>query len=174
MHVVRRSILPLALALATATTAFADVRVGDPAPTFALPDAAGRTVTAESLRGRVVVLDFTASWCMACRTALPELEALGARYADRGVTVVTVAIDADSKDADRFLDAVVPGHTMTVLYDTSARLLSRFGAAGMPAHYVLDREGVVRFASSGFTPDRMTAIAAAVDRALEPFGSAKQ
>lgn len=164
----------LALALATATTAFADLRAGDPAPTFALPDSAGRTVTPETLRGRVVILDFTASWCMACRTALPELEALGARYSDRGVTVVTVAIDADPKDADRFLAAVVPGHTMTVLYDTSARLLARFGAAGMPAHYVLDREGVVRFVASGFTPDRMNAIAAAVDAALETSGSVKQ
>lgn len=157
----------------TATSVWANARLGDPAPAFALPDAAGRTVTLESLRGRVVVLDFTASWCTACRAALPELEALGARYAARGVTVVTVAIDADPTDADRFLAEVVPGSTMTVLYDTSARLLSRFGAAGMPAHYVLDRDGVVRFVANGMTPDRMTAIAAAVDRTLAPSGTAK-
>lgn len=168
MHAVRRLLLALALGAVTVTSASADARLGNPAPAFSLPDAAGRTVTLESLRGRVVVLDFTASWCTACRTALPELETLGARYADRGVTIVTVAIDADPKDADRFLAEVVPGNTMTVLYDTSARLLSRFGAAGMPAHYVLDRDGVVRFVSSGFTRDRMAAIAAAVERALEP------
>lgn len=173
MHAVRRLLLALALGAATttATPAFADARLGDAAPAFALPDATGRTVTLESLRGRVVVLDFTASWCTACRTALPELEALGARYAARGVTLVTIAIDADPKDADRFLAEVVPGSTMTVLYDTSARLLSRFGASGMPAHYVLDRDGVVRFVSSGFTRDRTAAIAAAVERALEPADS---
>lgn len=174
MHALRRLILALALGAATATSALADARVGEAAPAFTLPDAAGRTVTLESLRGRVVVLDFTASWCTACRTALPELEALGTRYAARGVTVVTVAIDADPKDADRFLTEVVPNSTMTVLYDTTARLLSRFGASGMPAHYVLDREGVIRFVSAGFTPDRMAAIAAAVDRALQTSTSAAQ
>lgn len=168
MHAVRRLLFALALGAVTATSAVADARLGDSAPAFALPDSAGRTVTLESLRGRVVVLDFTASWCTACRTALPALDALGARYAARGVTVVTIAIDADPKDADRFLAEVVPGSTMTVLYDTSARLLSRFGAAGMPAHYVLDRDGVIRFVSSGFTRDRMAAIATAVERALEP------
>jgi cytochrome c biogenesis protein CcmG/thiol:disulfide interchange protein DsbE len=171
VHAVRRFLLALALGAATATSAFADARVGDAAPAFALPDAAGRPVTLESLRGRVLVIDFTASWCTACRTALPELDALGARYAPRGVTVVTVAIDADPKDADRFLAEVVPGSTMTVLYDTSARLLSRFGAAGMPAHYVLDRDGVVRFVSSGFSRDRMAAIETAVERALQPARS---
>ena len=161
-----RLFLALALCAALAASAHADARVGDLAPAFTLPDAGGRAVTLESLRGRVVILDFTASWCTACRTALPELEALGGRYADRGVTVVTIVIDADRDDADRFLAEVVPDRTMTVLYDTSARLLARFGAAGMPAHYVLDQTGVVRFSAGGYRPDRMAALTAVVEQLL--------
>lgn len=144
----------------------ADVRVGDTAPSFALPDAAGRAVALESFRGRIVILDFTASWCVACRSALPALDALGARYAARGVTVVTVVLDAARADGERFLAEVVPQHAMTILYDPSARLLARFGAAGMPAHYVLDRNGVVQMVASGYGPERAAAIAAVIDRLL--------
>jgi hypothetical protein len=55
---------------------------------------------------------------------------------------------------------------MRVLYDPTGRTLARYGAAGMPAHYVLDRTGVVRFVASGYTPDRTTAIDAVVTRLL--------
>jgi thiol-disulfide isomerase/thioredoxin len=156
----------LGSALLAAAPAVAAVRVGDAAPSCTLTDASGRSVELASFRGRVVILDFTASWCVACRTALPALEALGRRYADRGVAVVTVVIDAARADADRFLATVVPGHTMTVLYDPAAQALARFGAAGMPAHYVLDPRGVVRMVASGYADDRIAALEATVTRLL--------
>ncbi|MEO6028658.1 MAG: TlpA disulfide reductase family protein, partial [Candidatus Binatia bacterium] len=93
--------------------AFAGVGVGDVAPSFSLPDANARPIALAGLRGKVVVLDFTASWCVACRTALPALAALGTRYADRGVEVVTVVIDGSRAKAERFLDEVVPARSMT-------------------------------------------------------------
>lgn len=149
-----------------AAPAFAGVTVGEEAAAFALPDARGQSVTLASLRGQIVILDFTASWCTACRTALPELERLGRKYAARDVSVVTVTIDANRRDADRFLAEVVPGAAMRVLYDTTGRTLARYGASGMPAHYVLDRAGVVCFAASGYTEERVAAIEAVVTRLL--------
>ena len=110
-----------AASLLLAVPAQAGLSRGDVAPTVVLADAEGHPVGLEAFRGRVVILDFTASWCVACRTALPELEKLGRRWADRGVLVVTVVLDADRPDADRFLAAVVPGHAMTVLYDPPNR-----------------------------------------------------
>ena len=59
--------------------------MGDPAPAFTLSDRSDQSIALASLRGNVVVLDFTASWCVACRTALPALATLVGRYADRGV-----------------------------------------------------------------------------------------
>lgn len=146
--------------------AAATVQLGDTAPAVTLADAHGAPVALESFRGRIVILDFTASWCVACRTALPELEKLGRRFTDREVVVVTVVIDAARADADRFLAEVVPGATMRVLYDATARALARFGAAGMPAHYVLDRRGVVQLVASGYSDDRVAAIDAVVNRLL--------
>jgi thiol-disulfide isomerase/thioredoxin len=156
----------LAVVIWCADPALAGVTVGEEAAAFTLPDAGGQPVTLASLRGRIVILDFTASWCVACRGALPELDRLGRQYADRGVIVVTVTIDADRRDADRFLADVVPGAAMRVLYDATGRTLARYGASGMPAHYVVDGHGVVQLAASGYTADRIAAIEAVVTRLL--------
>ncbi len=163
----RSGVALLAVLLLAAAPALATVRVGDAAPDFTLVDGAGRPVALASFRGEVVILDFTASWCVACRTALPALEALGRRHAARGVVVVTVVIDAARADADRFLAEVVPGHTMRVLYDPTARTLAGFGAAGMPAHYVLDRHGVVQLIASGYSDERIAAIETILTRLLD-------
>jgi peroxiredoxin len=144
----------------------AAIDTGDAAPAFTLPDASGRSVALADFRGRIVVLDFTASWCVVCRTALPALAALGTRYADRGVVVLTVDIDAAKADGDRFLAEVVPNHRMTVLYDPAASVLARFGAEGMPALYVIDRAGLVQLRATGDTKDREPAIATVLDRLL--------
>jgi thiol-disulfide isomerase/thioredoxin len=157
----------LCVALATsATPARAAVGVGDVAPSFSLPDAAAKPVALADLRGRVVVVDFTASWCGACRTALPALAALGMRYQSRGVELVTVVIDGSRAKAERFLDEVVPNHGMTVVFDPSADMLKRFGADGMPALYVIDRTGVVRHVETGYDAKRVGALAATLDRVL--------
>jgi cytochrome c biogenesis protein CcmG/thiol:disulfide interchange protein DsbE len=159
-------LLLLGALLLGAAPAAAGVRVGDVAPSFTLPDATARPIALAGLRGRIVVLDFTASWCVACRTALPALATLGARYADRGVEVVTVVIDASRPNAERFLAEVVPAHRMTVLFDPTAQLLARFGAAGMPALYVIDGSGVVRLVESGYGAERIAAVEATVTRLL--------
>lgn len=159
-------VLLLSALLLSAEPATAGVRVGDLAPAFTLPDAAARPIALGDLRGRIVVLDFTASWCVACRTALPALASLGERYAGRGVEVVTVVIDTSRTNAERFLAEVVPAHRMTILFDPTAQQLARFGAAGMPALYVIDAAGVVQMVESGYGADGIAAVEAMVAQLL--------
>ena len=64
-----------------------------PTPSFALKDLAGKPISNRSLAGRVVLLDFWATWCAPCRKAMPELQALHEKYASRGLTIVGVSID---------------------------------------------------------------------------------
>lgn len=156
----------VAAALGTTVPASAGVGVGDVAPSFSLPDASAQQVALAGLRGRVVVLDFTASWCIACRTALPALAALGTRYAERGVTIVTVVIDGSRAKAERFLDEVVPARSMTVVFDPTADVLARFGASGMPALYVIDQRGIVRLVETGYDAERVPALTRTLDRVL--------
>lgn len=161
-------LLPAAAAclLLVGATAFAEVRVGDPAPAFTLTDRSDQQIALATLRGNVVILHFTASWCVACRTALPALATLAGGYADRGVVLVTVDIDASREAAERHLADLLPSSPGPVLFDPTARLLARFGAAGMPALYLLDGGGIVRAAESGYDNAHVQRLGTVIERLL--------
>jgi thiol-disulfide isomerase/thioredoxin len=131
------------------------VRQGDRLPDLTLPDWQGGSFDLTSLRGKVVLVDFWASWCEPCRTALPALDAMARRYRDAGLVVVGVDIDGSRQSADRFLAERVPQPTLTLLYDGDGKMMSRLGASGMPALYLVDRTGVVRRVDAGYTPDHL-------------------
>src|SRR5262249_50545426 len=147
----------LALALVPATARAGSIQVGDRAPAFTLPAWNGGSVALESLRGRTVCVDFWASWCAPCRTALPALDAVPRPHPHR--TLVSAGIHRRRAAADRSLAERLPGGTvMTLVHDPGGALLSRFGASGMPALYVIDPTGTVRLVESGWTNDRLAEI----------------
>ena len=126
------------------------VGVGDRPPDFTLRDWHDRPVALADLRGKVVCLDFWASWCAPCKAALPALDAIARGHADAGLVVLAVDIDTDRAAAERFVAERLPDTAMTLLRDPGGDLFKRFGASGMPALYVLDRDGTVRAAESGY------------------------
>ena len=126
------------------------VGVGDRPPDFTLRDWHDRPVALADLRGKVVCLDFWASWCAPCKAALPALDAIARRHADAGLVVLAVDIDTDRAAAERFVAERLPDTAMTLLRDPGGDLFKRFGASGMPALYVLDRDGTVQAAKSGY------------------------
>lgn len=158
----------LAAVLLVAGAAGARVEVGDPLPPLTLPDARGQPVALAALRGRVVCLDFWASWCPPCREALPALDALARRLGGRGLTVVAIGVDAERAPAERFLAERLPAPSLTLLYDPAAASLMRLGPGGMPALYLIDRDGIVRRVEAGYDPARLEEVERAVERLLEP------
>jgi thiol-disulfide isomerase/thioredoxin len=148
------------------------VGVGDRAPDFTLPDWQDRPVALADFRGRVVCLDFWASWCAPCKAALPALDALARRHADAGLAVLAVDIDTDRAAAERFVAERLPDSAMTLLRDPGGDLMKRFGASGMPALYVLDRDGAVRAVESGYALGKLDEIEELLGRLLaEPSAS---
>lgn len=129
----------------------AGVRVGDPAPPVTLPvlagDAAAR-LHLDSLRGRVVYVDFWASWCGPCRLSFPRLDALRRELGPRGFEVFAVNVDEIETDARSFLEENPVSYP--VVRDGSGDTPARFGILGMPTGYLLDRRGVVRAVHQGF------------------------
>jgi thiol-disulfide isomerase/thioredoxin len=144
------------------------IGVGDRLPAFALTGWDGKPVASTELAGKPFVIDFWASWCVTCREALPALDAMARHLADRGVVVVAVNVDRDRSAADAWLAARLPDRHVRLLHDPEGSLLARSGASGMPTVLVVDRDGVVRFAESGYAPDRVPAIERAVEAALAP------
>jgi thiol-disulfide isomerase/thioredoxin len=84
----------------------AAVGVGETAPAFALPTAAGDTVTLDKLRGRIVYVDFWASWCAPCRRSFPWMNEMQQKYGPRGFVVV--GVNVDKKRADARSSAQIP------------------------------------------------------------------
>jgi peroxiredoxin len=141
--------------------------VGDRAPDFALADWDGKTVRLGDLRGKTVCVDFWASWCATCTTALPALDAVARRYRGAAVQFLAVNVDRDLGKASAFLELHLPSPTLRLLRDPSAELLSRFGAPAMPSLYLIDANGVVRLVGAGYTEKSIDEMEGMLQRLLE-------
>ena len=142
-------------AVLAAAPAFA-ARMGEQAPAFALATAAGDTVDLARLRGRVVYVDFWASWCTPCKRSFPWMNELELRYHDSGLTIVAINVDKRREDALRFLRDV-PAR-FTVVFDAEGKTPAAFDVKGMPSSYLIDREGRVAAVEEGFHDERTTVI----------------
>lgn len=89
--------------------------------------------------GKVVVVDFWASWCVPCRRSFPWMNDMQAKYADQGLVIVGINVDADAAAAAAFL-AEVPAE-FDVHYSPDGSLAEEFGVVAMPSSYVFDRDG---------------------------------
>lgn len=101
-----------------------------------------------SVPGRVVYLDFWASWCAPCRQSFPWMEMMKNAYEAQGLEIVAVNLDADRADADKFLKILHP--TFSVRFDPTGKLAESYKVQGMPSSVLIDRHGVVRFTHVGF------------------------
>lgn len=122
--------------------------VGKPAADFTLADLGGQKVALQSLRGKVVVLDFWASWCDPCMRELPELEKLRQELAGKDVAIVALNIDTERKNALAVVNRFKLG--MTVLFDPEGKTAERYDPPKMPSTFVIDKAGVVRHLNAGF------------------------
>jgi cytochrome c biogenesis protein CcmG/thiol:disulfide interchange protein DsbE len=119
------------------------------APGFSLPAREG-TATLDSLRGRVVLIDFWASWCAPCRRSFPWLKSLHERYSSKGLTIVAINLDKDREAASAFLEQFpVP---FVVAFDPSGKTAEAFDVQAMPSSYVVGPTGTVLYSHAGFDP----------------------
>jgi thiol-disulfide isomerase/thioredoxin len=140
-----RTAAVLALALGTADATALDK--GAPAPQFELAGREGRVQLA-AFQGKVVYVDFWASWCGPCRQSFPWMNEMQARYGARGLQVLGVNLDAKADDARRFLDEN-PAH-FPVAFDPAGATPRAYGIKGMPSSVLVGADGRVLFEHAGF------------------------
>jgi peroxiredoxin len=138
---------------------------GDPAPQFAAPGLDGSKVSLSSYKGKVVWVDFWASWCSPCLTAMPLLEKLRQELPADRFQIVAVNVDRDLDKARAFLREHPIGYPSAS--DPQGRLPQTFGVETMPTSYLIDRKGVIRHVHRGFRPDDVDDIRAQIRALLE-------
>jgi cytochrome c biogenesis protein CcmG, thiol:disulfide interchange protein DsbE len=118
----------------------------------------------DQFRGRVVYLDFWASWCGPCKQSFPWMQAMKDAYAGQGLAVLAVNLDTDRADAEKFLHQFQP--TFEVRFDPKGKLAEFYKVKGMPSSVLIDRHGVSRFTHVGFLPVDGPAFEAQVQQLL--------
>lgn len=112
-------------------------------PTFAVATRDGRVLTQDSLRGRVVLVNVWATWCMPCRAEMPALRQLAAAWASGSVVVLGLSVDrGPASDVDRFLAERAITYPVAIVGDEILRAFG--GVRAYPTSFLIDRAGVVR------------------------------
>jgi cytochrome c biogenesis protein CcmG, thiol:disulfide interchange protein DsbE len=138
---------------------------GRPAPPLALPDLMGRTVDLSALRGKVVAVNFWATWCGPCQVEIPELAEIWRTHRDRCFEILGVTEESgDAQDVARA--ALRFGIPYPVLVDPDGKAAERYGVPGFPRTYLVDTEGKVRQVFEGAV--RRSTLEAAVRPLLPP------
>ena len=155
--------LTAAGALALSLNAAA-LEVGQPAPPLSLPDAAGTPLDLKALQGKVVYVDFWASWCGPCRHSFPWMNAMQEKYGPQGFAILGINLDEEPADAAGFL-AKMPAK-FQVLYDRSGASPTAYGVTGMPTSVLIGRDGTVLFQHIGFTKEGSVGLEDAIATAV--------
>ena len=143
------------------------VEVGAPAPRYAATTLAGDSATTASLTGKVVLLNVWATWCAPCRDEIPYLQSLYETHRQAGLEIIGVSVDARGQDAAIREFAQDFGMTYPIWRDPDERVQSLFLALGVPASYLIDRGGILRWRRLGIISESDTAFASALAAALD-------
>ena len=141
---------------------------GTPAPAFTTITVNGKPLSLKSLRGKVVLLDYWATWCGPCQLATPTLEALHKKFSRQGLAVVGLSVDDQ-----RSVAAVKPfmrHFGMTYLVSASplqnGRAQYAYRVNGIPSQFLIDKKGIIRWSQSGFSANEGQELTVMIKRLL--------
>jgi peroxiredoxin len=145
--------------------------LGKTAPDFTLPLRGGGEFALAKQRGKVVALEFWASWCGVCEHAVPRLSEMASAYAGRGLVFMPICVDQEPRDVEAYFKKNRPFPTAL---DGRHEVGDRYGQMALPLLVLVDRTGVVQAMHAGFAPDIEQAIRGDLDRLLPAGGTAPE
>lgn len=141
------------------------VKVGDPAPDFSVALFDGSHLTLSKLRGKVVLLNFWATWCPPCRQELTRVQKdLIDRFAGRDFLFLPVSRGEKRSDVAAFREKT--GYTFPMGLDSTRTIYDRYATNFIPRNYLIDRDGRIITATIGYSPEEFDELIAAIERAL--------
>lgn len=124
----------------------AGIKVGETFPDFKNYKIEGKLP--DTLKGKVLLVDFWASWCGPCAQSFPAMNALQKKYAGDGLVIIAVSVDEKKGDMDDFLKKHKV--SFTVVHDAAQKLVETYGIAAMPASFLIAPDGKVAYIHVGF------------------------
>lgn len=155
-----------ALRIASALVFVSFAAAGVAADESARPLDPVETLDLEAFRGKVVVVDFWASWCVPCRRSFPWLDEMQRKYGEQGLVVIGINEDDAAGDAEDFLRNYPV--SFRIVRDRDGALARRFDLLAMPSSYVLDRDGEIAARHLGFKSARRDEYEETLRRLLQP------
>ncbi len=150
--------------LSLSLTALA-VEEGQRAPEIGLEDRDGNSIRISQLRGKVVIIDFWASWCAPCREEMPFLNELYEEHREDGLVVIGVSVDRQERNVGRFLRRTPV--SFPVVHDASQAVAGRYAPGTMPTSVIVDRRGIIRHVHEGFRAGDASRIRRQVEALLD-------
>lgn len=146
------SCLPLVLAavLLSPGGAHAILQKGDPAPPVKVTTTSGQQVTLANYQGRVLVMDFFATWCVPCRDSIPHLKEITRRFGNQGVHVLGMSVDEGEKVLKEFAATKRLNYPVAL---TDEDLQTEYGLRSVPTIFIISKKGVVAERFQGFNDD---------------------
>jgi peroxiredoxin len=117
------------------------IRAGQPAPAFELPLVDGGAVSLASLRGRIVLLNFWATWCKPCEDEMPAMQRLHGALAGPDFELIAISVDASRDDVAKFRDRL--GLTFPIARDPDKKVSDAYQSYRFPESYLIDRDGTI-------------------------------
>jgi thiol-disulfide isomerase/thioredoxin len=133
------------------------------APAIDLPTDDGRISPAD-LAGKVVYVDFFASWCGPCKLSFPWLQTMHEQYAAKGLVILAINVDKDRVDAAQFIGHFSP--SFRIGYDPAGKTAEAFHVEGMPSSFLISPTGKILYSHVGFDSKDAPKIEAQIEKAL--------
>ncbi len=151
------------LSLFLAITAQAG-KLSTPAPDITLKSTTGENIRLADLKGKVVMVNFWASWCGPCRQEMPLLEKIYTDYKDAGFVLLGVNVDAETADRDDFMKKTPM--SFPILDDSANTATEVFGVEAMPSSYFIDKDGKLVYLHKGYKPGEESVYVAQIKKLL--------
>ena len=127
--------------------------INSPAPDFSGKDMNNNSVKLSDLKGKVILLDFWASWCLPCKKSLPYLINYYINNKDTNLVILAVNVDTDPANFKKFRDKLDSDFPFTVVLDGDNKIVSKYNNESIPTTIFIDKKGIINKVSVGFTDD---------------------
>lgn len=146
-----------------------ELKTGVKARDFTLTSLTGKEVSLSSLRGKVVLLNFWATWCAPCRKELPELSLLQENLGRKGLVILAVSVDNEMENAKSFVQKY--DLKLETLWDRDKKVTKLYDPETMPSSYLIDRNGNLRYVHTGYDEEEWKRILNEIEELLEQKAS---